>query len=42
MCWSHPKQPGYNIKVDFEGKSMLTNKKETDFEISELEVYEVT
>ena len=34
--------PGYDIPVDDVGTNMLTNKKDTDFAISDLEVWQVT
>ena len=40
-CGSHTNKPGYDIPVDGAGLNMLTNKKNGDFTITELEVWEV-
>jgi hypothetical protein len=41
-CLSRAKMPGYAIPVDGAGTNMLTNKKDDNFTISELEVWQVT
>jgi hypothetical protein len=41
-CSSFANKPGYKIPVDEAGTNMLTNKKDGDFTITELEVWEVT
>ena len=40
-CWSYANEPGYNIPRDGAGMNMLTNKKEVEFTITELEVWEI-
>ena len=40
-CRSHANYSGYNIPLEG-GKNMLTNEKDIDFTISELEVWGVT
>jgi hypothetical protein len=40
-CSSYAKEPGYRIPVDEGGINMLTNKKDGEFTISELEVWQV-
>jgi hypothetical protein len=40
-CRSWANQPGYRIPVDDGGINMFTNKKDYDFTISELEVWQV-
>jgi len=41
-CESFANKPGYGIPLDKDGTNMLTNLKENNFTISELEVWEVT
>ena len=41
-CKSWANSSGYKIGVDAAGVNMLTNKKDGDFTISEIEVWEVT
>jgi hypothetical protein len=41
-CSSRANKPSYCIPVDGNGTNMLTNKKDGDFTISELEVWQVT
>ena len=40
-CSSFTNEPGYDIPVDGAGLNMLTNKKNLNFTITELEVWEV-
>ena len=40
-CSSVANEPGYGIPVDTHGINMLTNRKDGNFTISELEVWEV-
>jgi hypothetical protein len=40
-CRSYANKPGYRIPVDEDGRNMLTNKEDSSFTISELEVWEV-
>jgi hypothetical protein len=41
-CYSYAKQPAYGIPVNWWGTNMLTNKKDGEFTITELEVWQVT
>lgn len=40
-CHSDGNRPGYQIDIDADGNNMLTNQKNGDFTITELEVWEV-